>query len=73
MLTSALCLALLLGAFVISRETLYIHGKCIACQSFSLMVGFLGKAFNGIFEFHLDTFMCYGLGKFYILLSTLMK
>jgi hypothetical protein len=69
MLTSAVCLALLLAAFVISRETTYIHGRCIACQAFSLLIGFVAKGVDNISDFHRNNFMCYGIGKFLELLN----
>lgn len=43
---SIIGLVILITAFFITRETKYLHGKSIVCQSFSLLICFLGTAIS---------------------------
>jgi hypothetical protein len=60
---SAVCFALLLAAFVITKETKFIQGKSIFCHSFSMMATFTCLFVNFMSLITSGSVLCYINGE----------
>jgi hypothetical protein len=60
---SAVCFALLLAAFVITKETKFIQGKSIFCHSFCMMVTFICLFINFMSFVTSGSALCYITGE----------
>jgi hypothetical protein len=65
---SAVCFALLLAAFVITKETKFIQGKSIFCHSICMMVTFICLFINFVSFVTTGSALCYITGEVVLLL-----